>query len=109
MISGLFGDRGRAKILVKLAKQTVEIMTRMLHELPEGSPDRKLIEDHLNKRINALERYSMLARGESDDVERLMPTMRNYGTWKRSMENEIEEFSSSTQVFVWYLKEIQRQ
>jgi len=108
MIFGLFGDRRRAKSLVGMAKQTIEIMVRMLRELPEGSSDRKLIEEHVTRRAKALERYSMLARGELDDMERLMPTMKNYETSKRSMENEIEKFSSSIEAFVWYLKEIKR-
>ena len=109
MIFGLFelGDRGRAKTLLKLADETINVMQQALGELPEG-PDRELIEEHLSRRINARDRYAMLARGETDDLERLSPTMKRYEIWKTSMDNEIANFNSSAENFVWYLKQIKQ-
>lgn len=108
MILHLFGlgDRGRARKLAKLAGRTIDIMERMLLDLPDRSPDRQLVEHHLARRRKALERYAMLAHGKTDLQEQLAPTLRNYEIWKRSMENEIHKFGGNPQTFVWYLRQI---
>ena len=103
-----FGGRGRAKHLVRLANQTIAMMQNMLSEMSDDDPNRRIIEAHLVRRVQQLDRYSMLARGETDMSEQIAPTMSGYDIWKGSMENEIGEFGSSTDRFVWYLKQIKQ-
>jgi len=86
----LFGssDTRKAKQLVRLADQTIALMQEILSNLPTNDPNRRMVEAHLERRRKSRDRYSMLARGESDDSERLMPTLSNFDIWRGSMEGD---------------------
>ena len=105
MIWGYFGNRGRARKLTKLADRSITMMEGFIRAMQE-STDKAMVEEHLSRRRKARDRYAMLARGEIDDMERIMPTMSNYETWKRSMENETGKFGVDSKTFVWYLKQL---
>lgn len=105
MIWGYFGNRGRARKLTKLADRSITMMEGFIRAMQE-STDKAMVAEHLSRRRKERDRYAMLARGEIDDMERIMPTMSNYETWKRSMENETGKFGVDNQTFVWYLKQI---
>jgi hypothetical protein len=100
-------DTRKAKQLESLADRTIALMQELLSKMPTNDPNRNIVEAHLERRRNEQDRYSMLARGESDDMELLMPILSDFDIWKGRMEAELQ-FGSSVTSFVSYLKEIKR-
>lgn len=99
-------DRRKAKKLATLANATIKKMEALLNGLEHTDQRRAMIEVHLNDRVQKYDRYEMLARGETDTMEQLAPTLRHFYIYERSMEIELEQYTDDADALCGYLERI---